>query len=142
MAELRVLAAYLAADIEVEHKMHGRGQLIALPCTYIGQHLAEAYYTVDVAYGMARDLPLADVRPVLWHPDDIALALAATSEEKWPGLGITLAEIDPQTLEKFARLVDDARALGIALNVPADQYVRRQPTPPPADISPNQLTLF
>ena len=72
MADLRVLAAYLAAGVEVQHPMWGRGRFVGLPCCTVGE-----YQTVDIAYPLPEGFGnpdyrhLADVRLVLYAPEDL-----------------------------------------------------------------------
>ena len=114
MANLQTLAPYLAAGIEVEHKLHGRGLLHGLPSHHIGEGGGQLASVRFVREGSSFPdwYTLESVKPVLYAPEDFdKLGLLHTA---------------PESLEIYARLVDAARALGIALNISETDYIRKE----------------
>lgn len=123
---LHHLAPYLAAGIELAHPAHGRGVLVGLPhCWDFDTPRAEVFFPDAPAKNCCEYYALADVKPVLWAPEDWkAVAKAAPRSDaldKW-----WLTRFDLDELTEMARLVDMARALGIALNLSPTDYIRKE----------------
>ena len=127
-AFLAVLAPYLAAGIEVESRGWGRGILLGLPyCAPWKTASVDASFTYTGSDAVASGVvEVRTVKPVLWHAEDrLTVVLAMPSSQRTAGhFGIVNHEVEE--LEKMARIVDTARALGIALNLPEGSYVRKE----------------
>ena len=130
MAKLQTLALYLAAGIDVESRFWGRGALLGLPYVQpwdrspAGPH-AHLYFEAappnEVCSGVKE---LSHVKPVLWAPEDVLTAVEAANgklPEHWQTVILAIEDLD-----EMAAFVDAARALGIALNLPAGSYVRKE----------------
>lgn len=129
MASLQTLALYLAAGIEVEHPLHGRGLLHGLPSHHIGEGGGQlASVRFDRPGSPFPDwYLLKEVTPVLYAPYDYMQVLNSQSEpQEW--LSLAFGKHGRNELEKMARIVDAARALGIALNLSLTDYIRKELT--------------
>lgn len=125
---LATLAPYLPFSVEVAHAAHGRGTLVGLPACHINDHGPLASVRFDGLPSFPDYYELGSVKPVLYDFNDAyevlkGKCLDSPSEEstKW---GVLWSNSD--SLEFYAQLVDDARALGIALNLPAGSYIRKE----------------
>ena len=119
------LAPYLAAGIEVESAAHGRGVLVGLPYSQKWE-CAQAEVRFEGSMAFNWDVYQLDkLKPVLWHADDYLEAIDAVAG-KLPMHWQTLCLAPAEDLEEMAAVVDAARALGIALNLPAGSYIRKE----------------
>ena len=130
-AHQALLGKYLHAGIEVEHSFHGRGVLVGLPCAHINDEQPLA--TIRLHDRPDSYFPdyynAADCKPVLYAPEDaMALAHGIPSSQRTSAHHM-LSAYDVDSLNRVARMVDTARSMGIALNMPEGSYLRREPIP-------------
>jgi hypothetical protein len=125
-AHLRVLAPYLPYGIEVEHAALGRGVLVGLPACHVNDLSPLASVRFDGLPSFPDYYELGSVKPVLYAAEDAAAVVAALPSIQRTGghFGLTIHEAEQ--LNHLARIVDTARALGIALNLPEGSYVRKE----------------
>ena len=128
---LAPLALYLPHGIEVEHVVYGRCQLLGLPYVQpwdrspAGPH-AHLYFEAappnEVCSGVKE---LSSVKPVLYHPADILGRRGGLDHfgDSYPTEALLFSALE---LDALAQMVDSLRALGIALNLPAGSYVRKE----------------
>lgn len=125
---LRQFGPYVGHEHEVEHPFHGRGVLIGLPCAHINdeQPLATVrFHKKDVSY-FPDYYNLSDCKLVLYAAEDAEAIARAVPSSQRTGATFMLTDYGPEELHKLARMIDHARALGIALNLPEGSYVRRE----------------
>lgn len=117
------LAPYLAHQVDVAHAAHGVGRLLGLPyCQAWDAPRAEVYYD---GYCLNYH-DLAGVRPVLYSTDDLGeLREKHQAANNWDAVAL-LHLISAAELERWARIVDAARGLHIALNLQPHQYQRKE----------------
>lgn len=120
-ANLQHLALYLAAGIEVENAAQGRGHLVGLPFQEIAEEQrAEVLYPAHV---LGWDMwSLERVKPVLYAPADRVRVLAGHPDRAQYA---DVLRLSLEELERMARIVDATRALGIALNIAPQHYIRK-----------------
>jgi hypothetical protein len=129
VANLQTLALYLAADIEVENPAWGRGRLVGLPhCFPYDRSPSGAHANVrflapppnEVASGI---ITLSKLKPVLYELSDRVRVLATHPNR---AQHVDVLRLDRDELERMAAIVDTTRALGIALNLPPTDYIRKE----------------
>ncbi|MBF9140817.1 hypothetical protein [Hymenobacter properus] len=124
MADLRTLSLYLPHHTTVEAPGLGRGLLHGLPSHHIGDggQLASVRFDRE-----GSDFPdwyeLERVKPVLYSSDDKDELLKPFI---YNGLSFSAYQLTAKKLEQMAAIVDYCRALGIALNLSPDQYIRKE----------------
>ena len=123
---LTTFAPYLPAGIEVESPAFGRGLLVGLPySTRWERPFADVRFEGRTALSWL-SYDLSNIKPVLYDARDAAAVVAALPSIQRTGGHFGLTIHDAEQLHRLARIVDTARALGIALNLPEGSYVRRQ----------------
>ena len=131
-AQQRLFGPYLGTRPEVQHAAHGRGVLVGLPNCHIndGKPLGSVEFA-SLPDGHFPDYrELSELKLVLYDGSDaleVASHAALPKEVALKALTVLLRAPRPiAELQLWAEVVDAARALGIALNLPAGSYVRKE----------------
>ncbi|MGY2133632.1 hypothetical protein ACW9KT_15490 [Hymenobacter sp. HD11105] len=148
MADIQILGRYLMANVEIENPAHGRGRLMGLPYNVIGEDMRVQvqFPKVEGATGCHEDqYDLSNVRLVLYDAEDIPAIMDSLQSWQVPdSYSDVVSRLSAQDLHDMARLVDELRSLGVALNLKPHQYIRKPVRS--ADLqpqsNPNQLLLF
>lgn len=132
---LALLGPYLAHQLEVESPAHGRGTLLGLPWSPVWeQPVAECLFPDEPGSRDERDdcqeYRTGRLRPVLWAPEDLGLAMVDASRGRGRDLALVelLGGLGPERLQYFAQVTDAVRALGVAVGLTPSQYVRKEAT--------------
>ena len=125
---LLTLAPYLPHDTVVEHPLHGRGVLVGLPATQVGECAPVANVRFDNRQGSSFPdwYELASVKPVLYDIQDWLVAATVPGAPKVPDCHMRLPQRSAEDIQAMAAYIDWLRALGIALNLPESSYCRRE----------------
>lgn len=129
----RQFGPYLGTRPEVEHAHFGRGVLVGLPNCHIndGQPLGSVEFASQPGGHFPDYHELSGLKLVLYEKRDTYQVLRAWADGK-PEHELELwaqAICYCDQLDRLARIVDFARALGIALNLPAGSYIRKELAP-------------